>query len=620
MIRVLGGSYHGSVQRSTTHVVVTDFTTQSIGTTTTPVKIRKARERGLQIVRFKWLEESLNNMTRMPEDDYRLRTQILLRNEPAPEAPAGDQDAAQPPPNRPRSESQIAKSFNIKVPVDKRAAERHPGLEVYIDENRVIHDASLSKVDIAKNQNTFYRIQLLRSVFGEFFLWTRGGRVGSNNYEKLRPYNNNEINAVIDFKERFYWKTALSWDLRDCPPRKNKFIFIKGIYEEESGDNEAGDPAGTNNGPQIEPNSTLSEPVQELMKLIFNRQYFAATMEDLNYDDKKLPLGKLRGATITRAFQALRDLEAVFLNPSLARSEYQTTFEEVVEEFSNLYYTLIPHEAPRKQSLPAIQSLPMIQREMELLQNLKAMKDAEDLANGEQDRTVNKLDQQFQSLGIREMTPLNADSQEFIELKNLMMSSRAPDHPGNFQVSQIFRIRLGKQHDLDATYGPPGGRRFLLWHGSRCTNFAGILSQGLRIAPPEAPMSGYMFGRGIYLADISSKSAIYCYPKTSNGHALILLCEAEIGRCGGPFISPCYTAGQAIKAAGGLSAAAKGRLGMHRWKDAECIHPSLRGIGMADGSQGPSDTGVPYTTLRHNEYICYDERQVRPRYLFQIRI
>lgn len=30
--------------------------------------------------------------------------------------------------------------------------------------------------------------------------------------------------------------------------------------------------------------------------------------------------------------------------------------------------------------------------------------------------------------------------------------------------------------------------RKLLWHGSRVTNFAGILSQGLRIAPPEAPV------------------------------------------------------------------------------------------------------------------------------------
>ena len=38
--------------------------------------------------------------------------------------------------------------------------------------------------------------------------------------------------------------------------------------------------------------------------------------------------------------------------------------------------------------------------------------------------------------------------------------------------------------------------RQLLWHGSRTSNFAGILSTGLRIAPPEAPVTGYMFGKG----------------------------------------------------------------------------------------------------------------------------
>jgi poly [ADP-ribose] polymerase len=42
-------------------------------------------------------------------------------------------------------------------------------------------------------------------------------------------------------------------------------------------------------------------------------------------------------------------------------------------------------------------------------------------------------------------------------------------------------------------------------------NFAGILSRGLRIALPEAPVSGYMFGKGIYLAEMSSKSANYLY-------------------------------------------------------------------------------------------------------------
>lgn len=35
--------------------------------------------------------------------------------------------------------------------------------------------------------------------------------------------------------------------------------------------------------------------------------------------------------------------------------------------------------------------------------------------------------------------------------------------------------------------------RQLLWHGSRATNYAGILSQGLRIAPPEAPVVSSLF-------------------------------------------------------------------------------------------------------------------------------
>ena len=38
--------------------------------------------------------------------------------------------------------------------------------------------------------------------------------------------------------------------------------------------------------------------------------------------------------------------------------------------------------------------------------------------------------------------------------------------------------------------------RLLLWHGSRLSNFVGLLSQGLRIAPPEAPCSG-LWGGGI---------------------------------------------------------------------------------------------------------------------------
>lgn len=69
----------------------------------------------------------------------------------------------------------------------------------------------------------------------------------------------------------------------------------------------------------------------------------------------------------------------------------------------------------------------------------------------------------------------------------------------------------------------------LLWHGSRLTNFVGIISQGLRIAPPEAPCSGYRVGKGIYLADMIAKSYGYCFSYASGGEFCILLCEAAMG-------------------------------------------------------------------------------------------
>ncbi len=70
----------------------------------------------------------------------------------------------------------------------------------------------------------------------------------------------------------------------------------------------------------------------------------------------------------------------------------------------------------------------------------------------------------------------------------------------------------------------------LLWHGSRLSNFVGIISQGLRIAPPEAPVSGYLYGKGIYFADMFGKSANYCRSNTSNNTILIMLVEVAVGK------------------------------------------------------------------------------------------
>ena len=97
--------------------------------------------------------------------------------------------------------------------------------------------------------------------------------------------------------------------------------------------------------------------------------------------------------------------------------------------------------------------------------------------------------------------------------------------------------------------------RQLLWHGSRVTNYGGILSQGLRIAPPEAPVTGYMFGKGIYFADMVSKSANYCDASYENPRGFALLADVAFGKMheckGAEYIEKLPTGFHSCKGIGG---------------------------------------------------------------------
>jgi poly [ADP-ribose] polymerase len=226
----------------------------------------------------------------------------------------------------------------------------------------------------------------------------------------------------------------------------------------------------------------------------------------------------------------------------------------------------------------------MLKKEIELLESLSDMKDAAEIMKVDRKTrdAIHPLDRQFAGLGLEEMTPLEHNSNEFTRLKDYLKESRGATHQMNYDVKDIFRIeREGefKRFD-DSEFSKISSDRRLLWHGSRTTNFGGILSQGLRIAPPEAPVSGYMFGKGIYLADMSSKSAGYCCSYNSGGEALLLLCEAELGDPIQKLTRASYEAGQTAKKQGMHSTWGQGRTGPSKWIDAGVVHESLKGTKM----------------------------------------
>lgn len=304
-------------------------------------------------------------------------------------------------------------------------------------------------------------------------------------------------------------------------------------------------------------------------------------MTALNYDANKLPLGKLSKATITRGFQQLKDLAALMNDPSLATSRWNLTYGAAVEHLSNTYYSFIPHAFGRNRP-PIISTDMMLKKEIELLESLSDMKDAAEIMKNDWQSRVHPMDRQFLGLGLDEMTTLDHTSNEFALLAQYLNSSRGATHNVMYGIQQIFRIeRNGEKERFDKSpFANIKSDRRLLWHGSRCTNFGGILSQGLRIAPPEAPVSGYMFGKGIYLADMSSKSANYCCCGNSGGNALLLLCEAELGDPMQKLTQASYSAGEDAKRNGMASTWGQGNTGPSKWMDAGAVHGSLKGIKM----------------------------------------
>lgn len=136
------------------------------------------------------------------------------------------------------------------------------------------------------------------------------------------------------------------------------------------------------------------------------------------------------------------------------------------------------------------------------------------------------------------------------------------------------------------------------------------MSQGLRIAPPEAPKTGYMFGKGVYFADVASKSVQYCRTDASNGYGLMLLCNVALGKTN-DLIHSDYNANNLPK-------------GLSSTKGCGYNIPDPKGDIAYEGNSKLAAGKIIRNedkngSLLYNEFIVYNVDQVELRYLFKIK-
>jgi poly [ADP-ribose] polymerase len=247
------------------------------------------------------------------------------------------------------------------------------------------------------------------------------------------------------------------------------------------------DEAMTNGG-----SGKLEPHVASAVKMIFNVDTMRSTLLEMNIDSAKLPLGALSRETLLSGCSILSKIAALIEDGG--ESPKEATARMKLIDCSNHFFTIVPHSFGAK-AVPVIDTSAQVQQHMKTMEALLEMETATKLIQLEQPSNACILESCFAKLHI-DMSHLPADSPTFRTLDSYLQRTLASTHKAKYDLDIIDAFTVSR-HSESERFEPwlDLHNHQLLWHGSRVSNFVGILSQGLRIAPPEAPVTGYMFGK-----------------------------------------------------------------------------------------------------------------------------
>ena len=120
-----------------------------------------------------------------------------------------------------------------------------------------------------------------------------------------------------------------------------------------------------------------------------------------------------------------------------------------------------------------------------------------------------------------------------------------------------------------------------------------------------------MFGKGVYFADMSSKSANYCFANRSSPYGLLLLCEVALGTPNKLYDANCK-AGKLPK--GNQSVKGCGRVASKEEQFEALEDGTIVPLGPASDVDATKNS-----SLNYNEYVVYDTKQIRLRYIAKIK-
>ena len=558
-------------------------------------------------------------------------------------------------------------------------------------ENDEYWDASLTKVNLQNGiygEYLFYIIQLIHDLGKDMYIvTTQFGRMGEDGANQRSPFNSLD-EAKNEFRKIFKNKTSNEWDERNNFERKKGKYMLLTYNKIKIKPNELLTPFDYE---KCQKPKIADENIISLLKTFTDYSIIEKAFRESGVDTNFFNYSMLNKEILIKAryylmelYKKVQELEEVrkinIINNNLNndindgedkedkskeekdkkknkgnksddisnendndsgseevleieenKNEIKTEKEKIdkiisinneIMILSSRYYELIPKARFRNSCILPLDNINQIKTEIQIIDNLTYVEKAVNILLGanNQLKTMNPLDYIYYSLQTFFET-LDKGSPEFETLKHYISNTSSDE------IINIFRVtRRGETERINAFKDMPN--HYLLFHGTKIFNLIGIFSNGLKIAPPEAPSTGYLFGKGIYMADMYEKSIGYCdiftikekgkdNKEINKIFSYILLCEAALGNIyesnkfnldveNLPFLKNGYNSLKSCS-----------RVGPDLSKNFICNNGIVIPLGnIINYPQYNNNINLNITS--HPEYVVYNTAQIKIRYIVQV--
>ncbi|XP_064602038.1 poly [ADP-ribose] polymerase tankyrase-like isoform X2 [Liolophura sinensis] len=496
----------------------------------------------------------------------------------------------------------------VAVP-DHRCNIKDTGEVATDSQQNIPYDVLLSKVDVSSGPfGTFnyYKMQIVRQKGKKIYvLFNCWGRIGDYGQFQHTPFTSLE-DAAKEFCKVFKSKTGNEWaNFKNFSAIPKKYRIVP-VEQRRRGPKQEGISVDLN----LNLPSRLPPHLQNLLKLMSNSRLIEAALSVSGFDVDLFPLGKIKRSALLEARDILQQIASLIrLNEDIGHSTIEDQYQHNMEKIfslSNEYYHSVPRSGLEFERLHPIVSDEDLANELQLLNNLLDYERASRILLGAQFRSkdINPLDYIYRALGCQLQLMSEREVETQYILKYIYNSCPCCKVEAVYRVSRPGEEAAVRALNLD--------NHMLLWHGSGLANFLSILNRGLLIAPPEAPIAGHTFGKGIYFSNSFDKSRHYCDRYENQTSNLMLLSEVALGK-----IKETEDLGEPV---------------MH----SDSKHNSVAGLGQKIPDDTfdvvlPYGSVIPlgplltrpsahhYLDLEYNEYVVHDPSQICLRYLVQFR-